>query len=69
MSTIAEIMRMVDRLEPAQFLKLRTALDRAEERLWKRELARVTAKHRKARLTDAKIDQLVLKRRDEGRQR
>jgi hypothetical protein len=63
MSTIAEIIKAAERLGPEQFLKLRTVLDRVEERLWDRELGQVTGKHRKANLTDAKIDQLVLKRR------
>jgi hypothetical protein len=67
MSTVAEIMKAVEGLDPDDFLKLRTELDRVEERLWNRELGRVTAKHRKANLTDAKIDELVLRRRYRGR--
>ncbi len=67
MSTVAEIIKAVERLDTEEFLKLRTALDRVEERLWDRELGRVTAKHHKGNLTDAKIDQLVLKRRYRGR--
>ncbi len=67
MSSVAEIMKGVERLDPEDFLKLRSALDRAEERLWDRELGRVTAKHRREKLTDAKIDELVLKRRYRGR--
>jgi len=67
MSTVAEIMKAVERLDPEDFLKLRSALDRVEETLWDRELGRVTAKHRKGKLTDAKIDELVLKRRYRGR--
>ena len=66
MSTIAEIIEAAERLGPEQFLKLRTALDRVEERLWDRELGRVTVKHRKAKLTDAKIDELVLEQRYRG---
>jgi len=68
MSTIVEILKAVERLGPEEFLKLRTALDRVEEKLWDQELGRVTAKHRKGNLTDAKIDALVLKRRYRGRQ-
>ena len=67
MSTVAEIIKAVERLAPEDFLKLRTALDRVEERLWNRELTRVTAKNRKRNLTDAKIDELVLKRRYRAR--
>ena len=66
-STVAEIMKAVERLGPEDFLRLRSALDRVEERLWDRELGRVTAKHRKEKLSDAKIDQLVLKRRYRAR--
>jgi hypothetical protein len=67
MATVAEIIKAVERLGPEQFLKLRTALDRVEERLWDSELRRATAKHRQAKLTDARIDELVLKRRYRGR--
>jgi hypothetical protein len=63
MSTIAEIIKAAQRLGPEEFLKLRTALDRIEQRLWDKELGRATSKHRKGKLTDAKIDQLVFKRR------
>jgi hypothetical protein len=68
MSTVGEIIKAVERLAPDDFLKLRTALDRVEERLWNRELARVTTKNRKRNLTDARIDELVLNRRHRSRQ-
>jgi hypothetical protein len=68
MSSVADIIKAVQRLGPDEFLKLRTALDRFEERIWHRELGRVTAKHLKGKLTDAKIDELVLQRRYQGRQ-
>ncbi len=67
MSTVGEIIKAAESLAPEEFLKLRTGLDRVEENLWDRELGRVTAKHRKEKLTDAKIDELVLKRRYRGR--
>jgi hypothetical protein len=63
MSTVAAIVKAAEGLGPEDFVKLRTALDRVEERLWDRELGQVTAKHRKEKLTDATIDRLVLKRR------
>ena len=63
MSTIAEIIEAAERLSSEEFLRLRTALDRVEERLWERELGRVTAKQRGGTLTDAQIDALILKRR------
>jgi hypothetical protein len=68
MSTVADIIKAVERLAPEDFLTLRIALDRVEERLWDRELGRVTARNRKRNLTDAKIDELVLKRRYRARQ-
>ena len=67
MSTVAEIVKAAEGLDPEEFLKLRTALDHVEEQLWDQELDRVSAKHRNAKLTDAKIDELVLKRRYKGR--
>jgi hypothetical protein len=67
MSTVAEIMKAVERLGPDDLLKLRTAIDRVEERLWDHELRQATARGRKEKLTDAKIDKLVLKRRYCGR--
>ena len=69
MSTITEIIRAAERLDPDEFLKLRTSLDRIEERLWDQELGRAGVRHRKAKLTDAKIDELVLKRRYRGKLR
>ena len=67
MSGIAKIMKAVQRLNPVDFLKLRTALDRVEEKLWDRELGRFSANHRKANLTDAGINELVQSRRYKGR--
>jgi hypothetical protein len=67
MSSVTEIIKAVEQLGPKDFLKLRTALDRVEERLWARELGRVTTERRKEKLTDARIDELVLKRRHRGR--
>jgi hypothetical protein len=67
MGTVAEIIRAAERLGPGDFLKLRTQLDRVEEKHWDRELRRATAKHRKRKLTDAEIDALVVKRRARGR--
>ena len=67
MSTITEILEAVENLDPSAFLTLRSKLDRIEERLWDREVRNVTAKQRKALLTDARIDALVAKRRNKGR--
>jgi hypothetical protein len=66
-STVAEIIKAAEGLDADEFLRLRTGLDRVEERLWDQELGKVTAKRRKQKLTDAKIDELVLKRRYRGR--
>ena len=68
MSTVAEIIKAAEGLDAKEFLELRTGLDRVEERLWQRELSRVTGKNRREKLTDAKIDALVLKRRSKSRQ-
>jgi hypothetical protein len=68
MSTVAEIIKAAEGLGAKEFLELRTGLDRVEERLWQRELSRVTGKNRREKLTDAKIDALVLKRRSKRRQ-
>jgi hypothetical protein len=67
MSTLSEIIKAAERLDVDEFLQLRTALDRLEERHWNEELDRATARHRKKKLTDAKIDELVLRRRYRGR--
>jgi len=67
MSSITEIIKAAKALDAEQFLKLRNALDRLEERLWDQELDRATGKYRKEKLTDARIDELVSKRRLRGR--
>lgn len=69
MSTIAEIVKAAEQLGPDDFLKLRTALDRAEEKRWQQELGDVSARHRKEKLTDQKIDELLMQRRYPGRRR
>jgi hypothetical protein len=69
MCMVEEIIKAVEWLGAEDFLKLRTELDRVEARLWDRDLSRVTAKHRKGKLTDAKIDELVLQRRYRGLRR
>lgn len=68
MSTIGEIVKAVERLDIEDFLKLRSVLDRVEEKLWARELDRATARHRRRKLTDSQIDELVLRRRQRARQ-
>ena len=67
MSTVAEIIKAAEGLDTEEFLRLRTELDRVEERVWNRELGRVTAGHRKRKLTDAAIDDMVVGRRYRGR--
>jgi len=67
MSTVAEIVKAAEGLDCEDFVRLRTALDRVEEKLWDRGLDQVSAKHRKGRLTDAKIDELELQRRSRNR--
>jgi len=67
MTPIEKIVKEVERLGASDFLKLRSALDKVEEKLWDRDLKRATAKYRKRNLTDAKIDELVARRRRKGR--
>jgi len=65
--TIDDILAAVDHLNPADMIRLRRKLDSLEKKIWQKELARTTAELKKARLTDAKIDRFVLRRRRESR--
>jgi len=67
MSTVPEILDAAAHPDPAQFVILREELDRLEERLWEKELARTSADMDRANVTDEEIDRLVMKRRHEGR--
>jgi hypothetical protein len=67
MKTIEEIIAAARQLSSAQLLRLRQKLDRLEESVWQAELDRTTAALRKAKLTDRRIDELVTRRRREGR--
>jgi hypothetical protein len=67
MSTVPEIVDAAAHLDADQFVLLREELDRLEERLWAAELARTTVEMENANVTDEQIDQLVMKRRHEGR--
>ena len=67
MSTVSEIVDAAAHLDPDQFVLLRDELDRLEEHLWDTELARTTTEMDQAKVTDAEIDQFVMKRRHEGR--
>jgi len=67
MSTVDDIVSAAGRLDPDEFVLLRTELDRLEERLWDAELAETSAEMDRANLTDDEIDQMVLRRRREGR--
>jgi len=67
MTTVEEIVAAAARLQPAQLLELRQHLDALEARLWQVELAATTAELREANITEENLDQLVLKRRHEGR--
>jgi len=64
---IAEILAAAREMSSTEFLRLRQRLDRLEEKLWKTELTRATEKFSQGRLTDEKIDQMVLRRRRESR--
>ena len=67
MKTVDDILAAAEQLDAREFVRLRKKLDRLEQKRWQSELSRATREFRTARLTDAKIDALVLKRRHEGR--
>jgi hypothetical protein len=67
MSAIDEIVAAASKLNAGQFVKLRQKLDRLEKKTWETELAAVTAKMKKAQITDDEIDRRITRRRREGR--
>jgi hypothetical protein len=67
MNLIDEIVTAAAKLDSAQFLRLRRKLDRLEQELWNKELARTSAEMKKKHITDDVIARLVLRRRREGR--
>src|SRR5262249_61381502 len=52
MSTVTEIIEAVERLSPAEFMRLRIRLAPLVEQLWHRQLKPLRANQRTARLTD-----------------
>jgi hypothetical protein len=67
MSAIDQIVAAASKLNTAQLMKLRQKLDRLEKKHWETELAAVTAKMKKAKITDDEIDRRITRRRREGR--
>ncbi len=67
MKKVDDIVAAAERLDARDFVRLRQKLDQLEKKRWQTELSRATKEFRAAKLTDAKIDKLVLKRRYEGR--
>ena len=67
MKTLEEIIAAAKHLKPADFVQLRKRLDRVEQGLWAAELSRATSELRKAGIDDRQIDQMVVRRRREGR--
>jgi len=67
MATVEDIVAAARRLRPADLLRLKRSLDRLEQQIWKKELAKTTAQMQRRNITDAMIDQKVLKRRRENR--
>ncbi|HEV3085294.1 MAG TPA: hypothetical protein VGY66_36400 [Gemmataceae bacterium] len=67
MKKVDDIVAAAERLDARDFIRLRQKLDQLEKKRWRTELARATKEFRAAKLTDEKIDELVLKRRYEGR--
>ena len=67
MSTVEEIVAAAAKLNTSQLAKLRQKLDRLEKKTWDTELAAVTAKLKRAKITDDEIDRKIMRRRREGR--
>ena len=67
MTTINEIVSAAAKLDVAQFLKLRQQLDRLEKKAWEAEHVAVTARMKRAGITDEEIDRRVMRRRCESR--
>jgi hypothetical protein len=67
MSTVDEIVVAASRLDPAEFLQLRQKLDDLEKQLWEAERVKTAEEMERANITDETIDQLVMRRRYEGR--
>ncbi|MFL5244914.1 MAG: hypothetical protein ACJ8FY_22660 [Gemmataceae bacterium] len=67
MKSLDEIIEAVQRLDTAQFIRLRRKLDRLEAKIWQTEQTRVTAALAKKGITDEDIDRMVARRRREGR--
>ncbi len=67
MMTVDEILSAIQKLKPAQFVRLQQKLERLEKKIWKEELTRATEKMKKANITDEDIDRIVMRRRYENR--
>jgi len=67
MTTVAEIVTAIARLDPDQYLQLREELDRLDQQRWEAELQRTTEEMAKANVTDEDLDEIVLRRRRESR--
>ena len=67
MSTVDEIVVAASRLDAAAFVQLRQLLDDLEKQLWEAERAKTAEEMERVNLTDEAIDQLVMRRRYEGR--
>jgi hypothetical protein len=67
MVTVDEIVAAAKQLGPDQFCRLRRRLDRLEQRLWKAESRRAGQELAAKGVTDEDLDQLIMRRRREGR--
>jgi hypothetical protein len=67
MKTVDEILAAIQKLKPAQFVRLQQKLERLEKKIWKTELARATEKMKKAKITDELINRMLMRRRYENR--
>ena len=67
MLTLNEILVAVEHLSPSALGRLRKRLDRAEERIWEKELAKTSAEFKRRGITDKQIDAAIMRRRRESR--
>jgi hypothetical protein len=67
MMTLEEIVAAAKHLKPAEFVQLRRRLDRVERALWAAELSATTSQLRKSGIDDRQMDQMIMRRRREGR--
>ena len=67
MTTVDEIVVAAKRLSPSALLRLRKKLDRLEQKVWERDLDKISAERKRRGITDRHIDEIIMRRRRESR--